>query len=72
MKKVYLYLALAAMAVCGCAKSPTVGLNDATKRYFDAWMQVNHPNATPTALGSYIIESKEGTGAVAGDAETTP
>lgn len=72
MKKVYLYLALAATVACGCAKSPTVGLNDAAKRYFDAWMQVNHPDASPTALGSYIIESKEGAGAVAGDAETTP
>ena len=72
MKKVYLYLALAAMAVCGCAKSPTVGLNDAAKRYFDAWIKVNYPDAPSTALGSYIIENKEGTGAVAGDTKTTP
>ncbi len=72
MKKFYLYLAIPALAVCGCAKAPTAGLNDAAKRYFDAWIHVNHPDATPTALGSYIIEKKEGTGAVAGDATTSP
>ena len=72
MKRIPIFLAIAALAVCGCAKSPTSGLNDAAKRYFDAWIHVNHPDATPTALGSYIIDKKEGTGALAGDAETTP
>ena len=72
MKRILIFLAVAALAVCGCAKSPTTGLNDAAKRYFDAWIHVNYPDATPTALGSYIIDKKEGTGAQAGDAETTP
>ena len=72
MKKTYLYLMLAAVVACGCAKTPSTGLNDAAKRYFDAWIHVNHPDAKPTELGSYIIEEQVGTGAVAGDADDTP
>ncbi len=50
------------LAITGCAKHAASGANDAEKRYFDAWMQVNHPEAKPTGLGIYIIEDEPGTG----------
>jgi FKBP-type peptidyl-prolyl cis-trans isomerase FklB len=39
------------------------GPNDANVRYFNAWMQVNHPDVRPTGLGIYVIEEEEGNGA---------
>lgn len=72
MKRTSLYLALAALAVCGCAKDPVAGLNDSAKLYFDSWIHVNYPNAPKTALGVYTLDETPGTGAQAGSAETTP
>ncbi|MCR4859799.1 MAG: FKBP-type peptidyl-prolyl cis-trans isomerase [Bacteroidales bacterium] len=72
MKKTILYLAVAAAALCSCAKTPSAGLNDADKRYFDAWLKVNHPDATPTSLGAYVISETPGTGAEAGSADVNP
>lgn len=69
MKKTTLYLVLAALLCCGCAKVAKTGLNDANKRYLDAWIQVNHPGAAQTALGSYILEDVPGTGTLAGTAD---
>lgn len=60
---VSLILAAAVMAISGCAKQAPSGANDANKRYFDAWMLLNHPDAKPTGLGVYIIEDEPGTGA---------
>ena len=51
----------AALCIFSCAKEPKAGANDASKRYFDAWLQVNHPDARPTGLGIYVLEEKEGT-----------
>ena len=53
----------AALAFTGCAKMASSGTNDANKRYFDAWMEINHPDARPTGLGIYILEDEPGTGA---------
>ena len=53
MKKVFsaaLYIG-AAMLLAGCAKTVVPGPNEANKRYFDAWMHINHPSAEPTGLG---------------------
>lgn len=64
MKKIilsFLYVA-AAIAFAGCAKDVPNGPNDANKRYFDAWMKVNHPDVKPTGLGIYVIEEEAGTG----------
>ena len=69
MKKIFstiTYIA-AAIAVIGCAKTETIGPNDAYKRYFDAWMQVNHPDAKASGLGIYIIDDKQGSGAAVGE-----
>ena len=65
MKKILsaiLYTA-AAVAIVGCAKEVSVGSNDANKRFFDAWIHVNHPTVTPTDLGVYVLEETEGNGA---------
>ncbi|MDD6252566.1 MAG: FKBP-type peptidyl-prolyl cis-trans isomerase [Bacteroidales bacterium] len=57
---------LASMAVialaAGCAKSEKTEPNEASKRYFDAWIQIKHPDVTPTELGVYIIDDQEGSG----------
>ena len=70
MNRTLTYLALAALILSGCAKTATTGTNDASKRYFDAWIHVNYPDLSPTPLGAYVIEEKEGTGAALQDAET--
>lgn len=64
MKKIYiyaLYLAVIA-AVSGCARTVEELPNEANKRYFDAWMSINHPDVKPQGLGIYVLESVEGTG----------
>jgi FKBP-type peptidyl-prolyl cis-trans isomerase len=72
MKKSILYLTLAALLLSACAKTPKTGVNDAAKRYLDAWMQVNHPGATQTPLGAFILEDIPGTGRSAGSTDTNP
>ena len=69
MKKIFSaisYLAAALISI-SCAKTETIGPNDAYQRYFDAWMQLNHPDAQPTGLGIYIIHDEPGEGAVVGE-----
>ena len=66
MKKIFktvACLAIAFSAIC-CAKVVEEGANDANKRYFDAWMALNHPGVQPTGLGIYVLEEEEGNGAV--------
>ena len=53
-----LYTALV-FAMTGCAKHETTGPNEANKRYFDAWMKVNHPDVNPSGLGIYVLEDKK-------------
>ena len=60
--KAILYTA-AAVAIAGCAKEVNEGSNDANKRFFDAWIHINHPDITPTELGVYVLDKKEGNGA---------
>ena len=72
MKKTILYVALAALFCSSCARIARTGLNDANKRYLDAWVQVNHPGARQTELGSYILEDIPGSGAVAGTSDSNP
>lgn len=67
MKRIILYAAMI-LSVAGCAKQAGVGPNDANKRYFDAWMQVNYPDAELEGLGIYILEETEGSGKEVGDA----
>jgi FKBP-type peptidyl-prolyl cis-trans isomerase 2 len=64
MKKAFLTIVYIAAAIfaTGCAKTEKVGPNDAYQRYFDAWMQLNYPDAQPTGLGIYIIEEELGKG----------
>lgn len=68
MKKRHtILLAAAILCAAACSKAPVSGLNDASKRYFDAWAQVNIPGAEQTELGSYIIERTDGDGIEIGD-----
>lgn len=63
MKKTIAIILSIAAALCifSCAKDPKPGANDANKRYFEAWLHVNYPDAKPTGLGIYIIEEEVGT-----------
>lgn len=65
MKCIYKILAYAtsAIALVGCAKAVSEGVNVANKRYFDAWMSINHPDVSPSGLGIYVLEEETGTGA---------
>lgn len=68
MKKTLSYL-LCLLVLGACARTVETGKNDAAKRYFDAWMQVNHPGLTPTGLGAYVLSDKEGGGAGVGESD---
>ena len=67
MKKIITVTALAALLLAGCAKAPSSGQNDAAKRYFNAWAEVNWPKAQRSGLGSVIIERTDGNGRLIGD-----
>lgn len=58
-----LIYAFMAVAAAGCAKTVQPGVNDANKRFLDAWLSVNHPDVKPSGLGIYVLEETEGTGA---------
>lgn len=60
------------MVIAGCAKPGETTKNDAAKKYFDSWIKINHPGATETGLGSYIISQQAGTGKAAGKAADNP
>lgn len=65
MKKIFktaAFLAMALSAIC-CAKAVKEGPNDAEERYFNAWMELNHPDAKPVGIGIYVLEETPGTGA---------
>lgn len=69
MKKIIKTIAYIVMAVAAaaCARTVEPGANEASKRYFDAWIKIHHPDAKPTGLGIYVIEDEPGTGAVVTD-----
>lgn len=69
MKKIIKTIAYIVMAVAAasCARTVEPGANEASKRYFDAWMMIHHPDAKPTGLGIYVIEDEPGRGAVVTD-----
>ena len=66
MKLKYIATVFFILLLASCAKEKTSGLNDDAKRYFDAWIADNYPNATRTPLGAYIISETPGTGTDAG------
>ena len=57
---------LSAALAFSCAKAPSTGTNEDAKRYFDAWIATNHPEAERTPLGAYILSETPGTGIDAG------
>lgn len=72
MKKAIFWIAIAALALSSCSKGVKSGLNDASKRFIDSYIQTYYPNATQTALGSYIIDSSIGTGTSVGTPKEHP
>lgn len=56
-----IFIATVLMAI-GCAKQPKVGPNDASQRYFQAWLKVNGIDVEPSGRGIYVLEDTPGTG----------
>jgi len=46
----------------GCAKETSVDTSGMAKAYVQAWMSVNHPEASQKGLGVYILQDTPGTG----------
>lgn len=65
----FAYITAFAAVVSGCAKESEIPNNAEEKMYFDAWMQVNHPDAEKSGKGIYIIQEKEGTGEAVADSQ---
>ena len=61
VKKIILTGGIIAL-IAGCAKEVSVDTSHMSKEYFDAWMSVNYPGATPSGLGVYIIDDTPGNG----------
>ena len=77
MRKLLIPALLAAVLAGGCAKTPQEGPNDSEIRFFESWVisqKAKHPEYLwkETPLGLYILEDEVGTGALVGDAETSP
>lgn len=72
MKKAIILLLGAVAVLSGCSKTTTVNTNDAAKRYFEAFIKVNYPDAVKTDLGAYVIEEEIGKGKALGDTAATP
>lgn len=64
MRKLTITATLIATALIsiGCAKQIKLGPNEANKRYFDAWLQVNGIDVKPSGRGIYVLEDDPGTG----------
>ncbi len=70
MKKTVIALSFAALlAFCACEKTATTGKNDANRKYFDAWLVTNYPEAVRVEPGIYIISETPGDGETAGTEE---
>lgn len=72
MKKSLIYLIPALLILGSCARTVSTSTNSAAKRYFDAWISLNYPDAPATALGSYVIADNPGPGELLGDSDKTP
>lgn len=57
-----LSLTAAAIVALGCAKDNSSSTNDDTKAYIEAWLQLNHPEATETGNGIYLLSESKGGG----------
>ena len=58
--------------MASCSKNESTGVNDSNKRFLEAWLKVNHPNAVKDGLGIYILDETPGSGKTAGKPEDYP
>ena len=66
MKIRHIIFLCAAVLAAGCAKVRTDATHEADKRYFDAWVSLNYPDA-PQIGGVVVISDEEGSGAPVAD-----
>ena len=52
-----------------CSKEASTSENEASQRYLEAWMSLNHPTVQPTGLGIYILNDQPGNGAAISDSD---
>ena len=64
MKRLFLLatIIVTSLFANSCAKHVYVGPNEANKRYFDAWLQVNNIDVKPSGRGIYVLENTPGNG----------
>ena len=74
MKRTIIFALAAASLLCSCARVPSSGLNDASKRYFDAWLLKYHPDLVDKkqSPGYYVLSEKAGTGDLVSITSLTP
>ena len=63
---------LSALCCWSCAVSDSTDTTQMSKTYFESWIQLHYPGISPTPLGSYIIEDKEGSGELVGNSVNAP
>ena len=63
---------LSALCCWSCAVSDSTDSTQMSKTYFESWIQLHYPGISPTPLGSYIIEDKEGSGELVGNSVNAP
>lgn len=74
MKKISIVAFISILLLSSCARAVQSGVNDASKRYFDAWLLKNHPDLVGQQHfpGFYVIEETVGTGLPISLPELTP
>ena len=70
MKRHYIYLVIAAAfaaVLASCAKTVSDDEKAELREFLQEWMAYTHPGVTPNSNGIYILEEKEGYGALYND-----
>lgn len=61
----YIFFAVAAIFPASCARTVSEGANEASKRYFDAWLKVNGiSESQKTGRGIYVLEENKNDGGI--------
>lgn len=72
-KSLTIVSAFAAVLLCqSCSKVEMPGKNDGSKRFFESWIKINHPDVSKDGSGLYVLEESTGSGKAVGDITENP